>query len=420
MIWLKYIRNNPEEIKDSIKKRWGNIDIDAFLKLDREVVDLKNKLDELRAVKNTVSKEIPKLQNEEKQAKIKEMKEIWENIKTLESTLWEKEEIFFNMHIKIPNILDESTSVWETDEDNVLESKFMEPTKFDFTPKPHYEIWEKKWWIDTEKGSEICGSRFWYIKWDLVLLQFALVNYAMSKLVWEEKFEPILPPVLVKERAMFWTWYFPADEDWVYAVNPWDDDLYLVWTAEVPVTSYHSWEIMDLDEPKKYVWYSSCFRREAWSAWKDTRWILRWHQFEKVEMVCFCKPSDSRKVHDYMVKIEEDIWQWLKIPYQKMNVCSWDLWNPAMKKYDLEAWMPWQEKYREVTSCSNVWEYQARRLWIRYREEDWTLETAHTLNGTVIAIWRCLIAIIENYQTENGDVMIPEVLRPYMFWKDKI
>lgn len=420
MLWLKFIRNNPEIIKDSIEKRGLNIDIDNFLVLDKELVDLKNKLDDQRALKNSVSKEIPTLSNEEKAPKIAEMKQVWEDIKSLEETLRVKEKEFFDIHIKIPNLLDPTAAIWSSDEENVPEEFFMEPTKFDFEPVEHYVIAEKKGWIDVSKGSEISGSRFWYIKWDLVLLQFAIMNYAMSMLVWEEEFEAILPPVLVKEKAMFGTWFFPADEDWIYRVNPEEDDLYLVWTSEVPVTSYHSGEVMDLETPKKYVAYSPCFRREAGSAGKDTRWILRGHQFEKIEMVCFCKPEDSQKMHNYMVSVEENIWQGLGIPYQKLNVCSWDLWNPAMKKYDLEAWMPGQWKYREVTSCSNVWEYQSRRLWIKFRNEAWELEYAHTLNGTIVALWRCMIAIIENYQTENGDVIIPEVLIPYMWGKEII
>ena len=169
-----------------------------------------------------------------------------------------------------------------------------------------------------------------------------------------------------------------------------------------------------------YVAYSPCFRREAWSAWKDMRWILRWHQFDKVEMVVFCKAEDSRRMHDFMVWVEQELWEELWIPYQKVNIASWDLWNPAMKKYDLEAWMPWQQKYREVTSCSNVWEFQSRRLWIKCKTEDGKSVFAHTLNWTVTAIWRCLIAIIENYQTKEWNVKIPDALVPFMWGKTEI
>jgi len=419
MLDLKIIRNNPDIVKDSIKKRCLNLNLDDFLELDRKKLELIIKVDELRQIRNKVSKEIPQLSNEEKQPKIKEMKELWEKLDILEKQQKDIEEKWREIYYKIPNILDETAKIWETDEDNELDSTFLEPTKFDFEPAHHADLWKEKWWIDVEKWSEISGSRFWYLKWDLVLLQFAVINFVMTKLV-SKWFSPILPPVLVKEYAMFWTWFFPADENWIYKVNPEEDDLFLVWTSEVPVTSYHYWETINLEKPKLYFAFSPCFRREAWSAWKDMRWILRWHQFDKVEMVVFCKPEESQKMHDFMVWIEEEVWQELKIPYRKMNVCSWDLWNPAMKKFDLEAWLPWQQKYREVTSCSNVWEFQSRRLWIKYKDESWKLNYVHTLNWTVTALWRCLIAIIENYQTKDWNVKIPKVLIPFMWGKKEI
>ena len=419
MLDVKIIRNNPDLVKDNIKKRNLNLNLDEFLDIDKQKLELLVKVDELRALKNKVSKTIPSLTKEEKPEKIKEMKELQKDLKSLEEKQKEVEKKWKDIYYKIPNLLDETAAVWNTDEDNIIVDTFLEPTKFDFKPKAHYEIGEQKWWIDIEKWSEVSGSRFWYLKWDLVLLQFAIINFVMAKLV-AKWFNPILPPVLVKERSMFWTWFLADQEDWLYRVNPDDDDLHLVWTSEVPVTSYHADEVIDLDKPKMYVAYSSCFRKEAWSAWKDTKWIFRWHQFDKVEMVVFCKWDEWRKMHDFMVSIEEEVWQELMIPYNKLNVCSGDLWNPAMKKYDLEAWMPWQWKYREVTSCSNVWEYQSRRLAIKYKDKDWSLKYVNTLNGTITALWRCLIAIIENYQTKEWNVIIPEVLVPFMWWKKEI
>ena len=419
MLDIKIIRNNPELVKDNIQKRNLKLDLDKFLEIDKEKLDLIIKVDELRALKNKVSKEIPTMSNEERPAKIAEMKKVWEELSNLEEKQKEVEESWKELYYQIPNLLDPTAAVWNTDEDNVIEEKFLEPTKFDFTPKAHYEIWEAKWWIDIEKGSEVSGSRFWYLKWDLVLLQFAVTNFVISKLV-SKWFSPILPPVMVKEKAMFWTGFLTDQTDGLYRVNPEDDDLHLVWTSEVPVTSYHAWETLDLEEAKMYVAYSPCFRKEAGSAWKDTRGILRGHQFDKVEMVCFCKADKSQELHNFMVSVEEEVWQELGIPYNKMNVCSGDLWNPAMKKYDLEAWMPGQEKYREVTSCSNVWEYQSRRLGIKYKDSEGKSQYAHTLNGTVTALGRCLIAIIENYQTEQWDVRIPDVLKTFMWGKDKI
>ncbi len=419
MLDIKIIRNNPDLVKDNIKKRNLKLDLDKFLEIDSQKLELIIKVDELRAVRNKVSKGIATLSNEDRPTKINEMKKLWDDLKILEDRQLVVEKSWLEMYYKIPNLLDETAAIWNTDEDNLVVSKFLEPTKFDFDIKAHYEIWETKWWIDTEKWSEVSWARFWYLKGELVLLQFALINYAMSKLV-AKWFNPILPPFLVREKAMFGTGFFPAGEDGIYNVNPWDDDLYLIGTSEVPVTSYHSDEVLDLEKPKMYAAYSSCFRREAWSAWKDMRGILRWHQFDKIEMVCFCKNDESQKMHDFMIDVEEEIWQGLWIPFQKVNVCSWDLGNPAMKKYDLEAWMPAQKKYREVTSCSNVWEYQSRRLNIKYRDSNDNLQYVHTLNGTIIAMSRCLIAIMENYQTKEWDVIIPEVLIPYMGWKTKI
>jgi len=419
MLDIKIIRENPELVKDNIKKRNLKLDVDLFLEIDKEKNALIVKTDELRALKNKVSKEIPTLSNEEKPAKIAEMKKVGEDLKSLEILQKEVNQKWYDLYIRFPNLLDPTAAIWNDDEDNKLESKFLEPTKFDFEPKAHYEIGEKKDWIDIEKGSEVSWARFWYLKWDLVFLQFALVNYALSQLG-AEWFTPILPPLMTKQKAMFGTGFFPADEDWLYQVNPWLDELYMIGTAEVPVTSYHCDEIIDVEKPKKYVGYSTCFRREAGSAWKDMKWILRWHQFDKIEMVTFCKPEDSQKMHNEMVAIEEKIWQSLWIPYQKLNVCSGDLWNPAMKKYDLEAWMPGQNKYREVTSCSNVWEFQSRRLNTKYKDSEGNRQFVHTLNGTVIALSRCLIAIIENYQTKEWNVKIPEVLIPFMGGRTEI
>ena len=419
MLDIKIIRENPELVKDNIEKRNLTLDVDSFLELDKRKNSLITETNNLRALKNKVSKEIPTLSNEEKPAKIAEMKKVAEELKTLEAEQKEVEEKWRNMYYKFPNLLDPTAAIWKDDEDNLVEEKFLEPTKFDFEPLPHYVIWEKKGWIDLEKWAEVSWARFWYLKGDLVFLQFALVNYTLG-ILQAEWFTPILPPLMTKQRAMFGTGFYPADEDWLYQVNPWMDDLYMIGTAEVPVTSYHCDEVIDVETPKQYVGYSTCFRREAGSAGKDTKWILRGHQFDKVEMVVFCKPEESQKMHDKMVAIEEKVWQSLGIPYQKLNVCSGDLWNPAMKKYDLEAWMPGQNKYREVTSCSNVWEFQSRRLNIKYIDSDWNRQFVHTLNGTVIALSRCLMAIMENYQTAEWNIKIPEVLVPFMWGRTEI
>jgi len=419
MIDLKKVKADIEGYKQNIVDRNLALDLDAFLALEQEKNELAQKIDELRSTKNTVSKEIPTLSDSEKWAKIKEMKALWEELSVLEESYKPLEEKFHYTLHRLPNFLDPTAATWKDDTENRAEEFFMEKTSFDFTPKDHTEIGLQNDWMNLEKWAEISGARFWYLKGDLALLNMAIINYAISVLT-AEGYEFMIPPYMVKEAALFWTGFLPAGEDGVYAVNPGEDDLYLIGTSEIPLTSYHMNETIDVEKPKFYVGYSPCFRREAGSYWKDTKWILRGHQFEKVEMVVFCKPEESKAIHDKMVAVEEKVWQSLKIPYQKLNVCSGDLWNPAMKKYDLEAWVPTQEQYREVTSCSNMWEFQSRRLGIKYKNSEGKKEFVHTLNGTVIALSRCLIAIMENYQTEDGKVQIPEVLVPFMWGKTVI
>jgi seryl-tRNA synthetase len=234
-------------------------------------------------------------------------------------------------------------------------------------------------------------------------------------------FYPVLPPVLVREPAMFGTGFFPADKNEYYHVNPGEDDLYLVGTSEVPLTAYHRDDLLDLATPVKYVGYSPCFRREAGSYGKDLKGILRGHQFDKLEMVCFTKPEESKAMHDHMVQMEIDIWKGLGIPFRKVNCCSGDLGGAAsIKRYDLEAWIPSENTYREVTSCSNIADFQCRRLNTKFIDAEGNRQLAHSLNGTVIAFSRCLIALVENFQTAEGDVIIPEVLRAYMGGREKV
>lgn len=414
MIDIKILRANPELVRDSIAKRNLKVDLDAFLALDASRLVERQSMEDLQALRNRVSKEIPTIADATaKQAKIAEMKSVGDQIATIEASLATTEEAYSAMLYSIPNFLDPTTAIGADESGNTVESKFGEPTKFSFPPKAHYDIGEARGWIDIEKGAEVSGARFWYLKGDLVLLQFAILQYVMQVMV-AKGFMPVIPPFLVREPAMYGTGFFPADRAQIYSVNPGEDNLFLIGTSEVSLTSYHVKETVNVDAPIKYVGYSPCFRREAGTYGKDMKGILRGHQFDKIEMVCFCKPEDSAKLHNEMVAIEESIWQSLGIPYQKLNICSGDLGNPAMKKYDLEAWMPAQEQYREVTSCSNIGTFQSRRLEIKYRKPDGSSDFVHTLNGTIIAFSRCLIAVIENYQNEDMTVNIPEVLQPFM------
>lgn len=419
MIDLKKAKWDIDAYKRNIKDRNLDVDFDAFLKLESEKNALAAKVDELRNTKNVVSKAIPTLEDSEKTEKIAEMKALWEELWVLENQLKDLEEKYTYILHRLPNFLDPTAAIGKDDEENRAEEFFMDKTEFGFEPRSHIELGGMNNWMNLEKGAEVSGARFWYLKGELALLNMAIINYAISVLT-AKGFEFMIPPYMVKEASLFGTGFLPAGEDGVYAVNPGEDDLYLIGTSEIPLTSYHMKENIDVSEAKRYVGYSPCFRREAGSYGKDTKGILRWHQFEKIEMVVFCKPEESQKIHNEMVAIEEEVWQSLKIPYQKVNVCSGDLWNPAMKKYDLEAWVPTQGKYREVTSCSNIGEFQSRRLGIKHTNSDGKKEFVHTLNGTVIALSRCLIAIMENYQTEDGKVIIPEVLQPFMGGKKVI
>jgi len=306
------------------------------------------------------------------------------------------------------------------EEDNVVIEKFMEPTKFDFEPKDHIELGKSLDLLELDKAAEMSGARFYYVKNDLVLLEFALIQYALSKII-PKGFSPILPPVLVHEQAMIGTGFFPADKNEIYSVNPGEDDLFLIGTAEVPLCMLHYDEIIDEKKlPLRYVGFSPCFRREAGSYGKDTAGIIRVHQFDKIEMFIFAHPDKAKEEHQLIIKIEDEIVQGLKIPYQRINICGGDLGAPAAQKFDIEAWIPTQGKYREITSCSNTTDFQARRSKIRFKDSKGNKKHVYTLNGTAIAMARMFVAILENYQNKDGSVTIPEVLRPYMGGKERI
>jgi seryl-tRNA synthetase len=277
------------------------------------------------------------------------------------------------------------------------------------TGKDHLELLGDL--VDMERGARVSGSRFAYLKGPLVMLEFALVRWALG-LLEGHGFTPVVPPVLVREEALYGTGFLPDTEQQLYALP--QDDLYLVGTSEVPLASMHVDEILDESAlPIRYAGFSTCFRREAGAAGKDTRGIFRVHQFDKVEMFTFVRPEDSPAEHERLLAIEEEILQSLGIPYQVANIPAWDLGASAAKKYDLEAWLPGQERYRELTSCSNTTDFQARRLGIRYRPEGGRPEEVHTLNGTAVAVGRTIIAIVENHQQDDGTIRIPEVLHAF-------
>ncbi len=406
MIDPQLLKTNIEVIEENIRKRDLNIDLDKLKLLDESRRALKFESEKLRAEQKKLGKEIASASEKEKAILLEQAEKISNNVKSLSEETQQKDEEFFDAWIKIPNIVNSSSPEGKTDEDNKEIKKVGEPNNIE-NPMTHLEIGENLGLIDVERASKISGSRFSYLFGDLVKIQFNLVSYTLNKLS-EKGFNPTIPPVLVRENALFGTGFFPDDADQVYEVQ--NDDLYLVGTSEVSLAALHTDEIIDIQNlPLRYAGYSTCFRREAGTYGKDTSGIFRVHQFDKVEMFSFCDPEKSNEEHEYILATEEEILQDLEIPYRVVDVCTGDLGASAAKKYDIEAWIPSQQKYREVTSCSNTTDFQARRLNMRTKIEDGNI-ILHTLNGTALAVGRILIALLENNQQPDGSVMFSDDL----------
>ena len=409
MLDLKFIIENQKLVTENAKKKNFPIDIAAIVELDKRRRELLQETEELRAEQKKLGKN-----------DIEKAKDLKSKIKDLEPELDKTQEELNKLTAEVPNLILESTPIGASEDDNKTERKEGKPTEFkDFEPKDHITLGTALGVLDLEKAAEMSGARFYYLKNEGALIEFALTQFVMQKLV-SKGFHPVIPPVLVKENAMFATGFFPAERNEIYHVNPEEDDLYLVGTSEVPLTMLHAKDTLhEKALPIRYCAFSTCFRREAGSYGKDTKGIIRVHQFDKIEMFSFCHPEKSEEEHDFLVKIEEEIIQDLGLPYRVVNICSGDLGMPAAKKYDLEAWIPTQERYREVTSCSNCTDYQARRAKIKFKPETSNPETQktefiHTLNGTACAMPRIIVAIMENFQKKDGTIEIPEVLKPYM------
>jgi seryl-tRNA synthetase len=414
MLDLKHIRKNTQQYKLLLSRKGISEDaLDTLLRLDEEYRDVLQKVEEFSAQQNETSKKIPTLTGAEKEALLQEMKTLSNAKKEAESLLEAKEEALSSLLEEMPNPPFEEVPHGKSDEENVVLREMGIKRTFSFRPKEHWELAEAMGVLDTERGAKVAGSRFYYLKGKLALLQRALMQWAFLE-VSKKGFEPMIPPFLVRAEAMKGTGYLShADANQIYLVNPGEDDLYLIGTSEVPLVSYHSDEILEEEYlPKRFAGYSPCFRREAGSYGKDMKGILRVHQFEKIEMVVICLPEDSAKIHEEIREVEENLLTQLGIPYRVMDICTGDLGFSAAKKYDLEAWLPGQEKYREMTSTSNCTDFQARRLGVRIRRKNGEIVTAHILNGTAVSS-RPLIAIFENFQNEDGSVDIPEVLQPY-------
>tara|TARA_A200000159_G_scaffold71582_1_gene66447 strand:+ start:73 stop:1323 length:1251 start_codon:yes stop_codon:yes gene_type:complete len=406
MIDPQLLKTNIEAIEENLRKRDLDIDLDKLKLLDESRRALKFESEKLRAEQKKLGKEIASASEKEKVILLEKAEKISDKVKSLSEETQQKDEEFFDAWIKIPNIVSSSSPVGKTDEDNKEIKKVGEPKNIK-NPMTHLEIGENLGLIDVERASKISGSRFSYLFGDLVKIQFNLVSYTLNKLS-EKGFNPTIPPVLVRENALFGTGFFPDDSDQVYEVQ--NDDLFLVGTSEVSLAALHTDEIIDMKNlPLRYAGYSTCFRREAGTYGKDTSGIFRVHQFDKVEMFSFCDPEKSNEEHEHILAIEEEILKDLEIPYRVVDVCTGDLGASAAKKYDIEAWIPSQQKYREVTSCSNTTDFQARRLNMRTKNEDGNT-ILHTLNGTALAVGRILIALLENNQQSDGSVTFSDDL----------
>ena len=394
------LKDNLEVLELNISRRNLDIDVSHLISLNEERKSLRFNAEQKRSQQKELGKQIANADNSEKGELLEKASKLSNEVKLLFEQVDNKDEEFLNLWVKIPNLISKTSPDGKSDNDN-LEIKKVGNVREISNPKDHLEIASKLNLIDVEKASEVSGARFAYLFGDLVKIEFNLVSWALNKLS-DKGFTPTVPPVLVRENALYGTGFFPDDAEQVYQIP--NDDLYLVGTSEVPLAALHTNEIIELEElPIRYAGFSTCFRREAGTYGKDTTGIFRVHQFDKVEMFSFCNPEKSEEEHEFILSVEEELLQSLEIPYRVVDVCAGDLGASAAKKYDIEAWIPSQKTYREVTSCSNTTSFQARRLNIRAKSDGET-SILHTLNGTAIAVGRILIALIENNQTEDGKV----------------
>ncbi|TSC94952.1 MAG: seryl-tRNA synthetase [Candidatus Berkelbacteria bacterium Athens1014_28] len=416
MLDIELIRNEPEKIKKEIaRKGVGPELIDEVILIDRNRRRVLSELERAQSELNRHSKDIAKLHGQQKIDAINEASTWSTKVKDLKPEADQTQKEFLEIMLKVPNPPLPDVIDGESDKDNKPNRKVGEPTRFSFKSLDHVALGEKLDLIDIERAGKISGSRFYFLKNELVQLEFALVQYALEILV-DAGFSPMIPPILLNRETMVGAGYLPAGEDEIYRTQ---DDLFLAGTSEQPLAGYHAGEIIDEKKlPFRYAGFSSCFRREAGSHGKDVRGILRGHQFDKVEMFSYTTPKDSEKEHEFLVSLEEKIVSGLGLPYQIIDICTGELGAPAAKKYDLETWMPGENNYRETHSCSNCTDFQARRLNIRFRNKAGKVEILHTLNGTAIAIGRTLIAIMENYQQKNGSIKVPEVLLKWLPFKE--
>ncbi len=415
MLDIKFIRANPDKVKEACRKKQVKIDIDRLLEIDKKRKELMLALEDTRAKKNQANEQIKQLHDKaDREAVIMKMQELDRSDDRIEAEFKEIDAEFQGLMSIIPNLPLDSVPEGKDESENKEIRKWGNITKFDFVPKSHFELGGALDLIDTQRAAKVSGTRFGYLKNEGVMLEMALLDLGFKTLI-KKGFTPILPPVMIQKDVLTGLGYNNNGFDETYCLD--QDNLCLVATAEHAIVPYFKDEILPEQElPKRFVGFSTAFRREAGSYGKDTKGILRVHQFNKLEMVSFVKPEDSEKEHAFLIAIEEELMQALNLPYHVVQMCTGDLGDPAAAKYDIEAWFPSENKYRETHSASNCTDYQSRRLNIRFKRKGGELEFVHILNGTVFSE-RPILAILENCQQKDGTVQIPKVLQKYIGFK---
>lgn len=415
MLDLKFVRANPDIVIEALAKRGGKISLDSFLSLEEERRSILAEVEEKKARRNTVSKEIGKMKQAGQDASsiMAEMRQLGDEISAMDNRLKEVEASLIDTLMAIPNIPHPSVPVGKDDNDNQELRKWSEPTKFDFEPLNHWDIGVNLDILDFERAAKISGARFTVYKGLGARLERAVINFFLDLHTSEHGYKEIFPPYMVNSNSMRGTGQLPKFAEDMFHIT--GTDYYLIPTAEVPVTNLHSGEILEeKDLPIKYTAYTACFRAEAGAAGRDTRGLIRQHQFNKVELVKFADPNNSYEELEKLTHDAEDVLQRLGLPYRVVCLSTGDLGFSSAKTYDLEVWLPGFGGYREISSCSNFEDFQARRANIRFRREGGKPEFVHTLNGSGVAVGRTVAAILENYQQADGSVKVPEVLVPYM------
>jgi seryl-tRNA synthetase len=421
MLDLKFIRANAELVKAGARKKRVECDVDGLLRLDEERRALSQEVDPLRARQKNAGKEMGKAGPEARERILADQRKLKEELQGLEARLGTLEKAMTELQLRVPNVPAPEVPEGKTDADNVELQRVGRPPVFDFAPRDHIELGTRQDWLDVEAGARLAGSRNYVLKGDLALLEDAVLRLAMEHML-GKGFVPLSVPTLVRYEPLLGTGYFPGGEEQTYKTDA-RDELYLVGTAEVPVTALHAGEILDVAAlPKLYVARSACYRREAGTYGKDTRGIYRVHQFQKVEQVVIDVADDARSLahHRAILKNSMEVLDLCGLHYRVVNVCGGDLGVPHVQKFDIETWMPSRQGFGETHSASRFHDYQARRLDLRYRDEEGKVRVCHTLNNTVAASTRMLIALLENHQQADGTVRLPEALRKYMGGRERI